>query len=150
MDNAAMSRRALYRLIALLICLHNAEEAIAFGQMWTRIRELALGHGLTVFATPEKMYLALAALSILALVGFGCVVPRLPLRARGWIAVVVQSLMFANALWHLFAALFICRGYAPGVVTAAALNIPFSIYLFRRAARERWLSRGSVQEGSWR
>jgi hypothetical protein len=36
------------------------------------------------------------------------------------------------------------RGYAPGLVTALLLNLPFSLYLLRRAARERWLDRGAL------
>ena len=32
-------------------------------------------------------------------------------------------------------------GYAPGLVTALVLNLPFSLYLLRRAIREQWLSR---------
>ncbi|HEX8242934.1 MAG TPA: hypothetical protein VF541_05550, partial [Longimicrobium sp.] len=36
------------------------------------------------------------------------------------------------------------RGYAPGVATALALNLPFSIHLLRRAYRERWIGRRTL------
>ena len=49
-----------------------------------------------------------------------------------------------NTFWHLFIAGVILGGYAPGLVTAALVNLPFSIYVTRRAVRERWVSRASV------
>jgi hypothetical protein len=36
------------------------------------------------------------------------------------------------------------RDYAPGVVTALLINLPFSIYLFRRALREAWIDKRDV------
>jgi hypothetical protein len=32
------------------------------------------------------------------------------------------------------------NGYAPGLLTALLINLPFSLYLLRRATRERWVS----------
>jgi hypothetical protein len=51
----------------------------------------------------------------------------------------VQVMMLVNVFAHTGMAILI-GGYAPGVVTAIAINLPFSIYLLRRAIRERWVS----------
>lgn len=42
------------------------------------------------------------------------------------------------------AALVVLRGYGPGVASALAINLPFSIYMFRRVVREEWASRGAL------
>ena len=31
------------------------------------------------------------------------------------------------------------RGYVPGVVTAVLINLPFGIYVLRRAVKEQWI-----------
>ena len=42
---------------------------------------------------------------------------------------------------HLVVAAVVMRGYSPGLASAVLINAPISVYLFRRAARERWLPR---------
>ena len=44
--------------------------------------------------------------------------------------------MLLNVLAHLLSATMLTRGYAPGLATALLVNLPFSLYLFRRARRE--------------
>lgn len=51
--------------------------------------------------------------------------------------------MLVNVVSHVGSAVFL-RGYAPGLATALALNLPFSIYLLRRAIAERWVSRRTL------
>ena len=31
------------------------------------------------------------------------------------------------------------RGYVPGVITAVLINLPFGIYVLRRAVTEKWI-----------
>lgn len=50
----------------------------------------------------------------------------------------MQAVVALNVLWHVGAAVAF-GGYVPGVVTAVLVNAPFSVYFFRRAAREGWL-----------
>lgn len=57
-----------------------------------------------------------------------------------WFLLLVQAVVLLNVLWHLFIAGVLLRGYSPGLLTAVTLNLPFSIYLFTRARRERWCS----------
>jgi hypothetical protein len=43
-----------------------------------------------------------------------------------------------NAGWHILAAL-VRGGYAPGVITAVLINLPFGVYVLRRAVKEQWV-----------
>jgi hypothetical protein len=45
---------------------------------------------------------------------------------------------------HVPVAAFVLRGYALGLATAVALNLPFSVHLFSQARRERWVSRRAL------
>lgn len=53
-------------------------------------------------------------------------------------ALFLESVLLVNAGWHLLAAV-INRGYVPGVITAALINLPFGIYVLRRAVKEEWI-----------
>jgi len=53
--------------------------------------------------------------------------------------VSIQAMMLVNVFAHLSFAVMM-GGYAPGVVTAVAVELPFSISMLRRAVRERWVS----------
>jgi hypothetical protein len=56
---------------------------------------------------------------------------------------LLQSVMLVNVVSHVGSALFL-RGYAPGLVTALALDLPFSIYILRRAIGDGWISRRTL------
>jgi hypothetical protein len=60
-----------------------------------------------------------------------------------WLLLLVQATVLLNVLWHVGAAALFFDGYAPGLVTAVGINLPFSIYLLRRAAREEWVGAGA-------
>ena len=62
-------------------------------------------------------------------------------RTALWLLLLIQSAVLLNAVWHVAIAFVLFGGYAPGLVTAVVLNLPFSIHLLRRAFREQWLSR---------
>jgi hypothetical protein len=121
-----------------LFVLHNAEEALA-------IRPFLAVHGdavPTLLGVPSasRFQVALALVTALALL-----VPPLvrltagPL-ARMAVLLALQAVMLLNVLSHLGIAWW-ARGYAPGLATAIALELPFSLYLFHRAFWERWVSR---------
>jgi hypothetical protein len=53
--------------------------------------------------------------------------------------------LLLNAAWHVAAALVLFKGYAPGVATAVALNLPLSLLVLRRAMTEQWLGRRALR-----
>jgi hypothetical protein len=65
-------------------------------------------------------------------------------RAALWSLLLIQTVVLVNVFSHAAVAAFVLHGYAPGVLTALAINLPFSIYLLRRAARENWLSKRAL------
>ena len=90
--------------------------------------------------TAEQVWLALA---IVALAPFllGMWLLRTPQSAWAtWSLLLVQATLLLNVLWHVVAAVWLFRGYAPGLVTAVVLNLPLSVYLIGRARREGWVS----------
>lgn len=61
-------------------------------------------------------------------------------RVRDWLVCWVTSIYLANAILPHLIEFAIDRSYAPGVVTAVLVNIPFGILLLRRALQEQYLS----------
>lgn len=47
---------------------------------------------------------------------------------RLWWAVLLQMVVLLNVVSDLAAAVFVMRGYSPGLATALAINLPFSIH----------------------
>ncbi|HUR94105.1 MAG TPA: HXXEE domain-containing protein [Gemmatimonadales bacterium] len=133
-------------LVPVFLALHNAEEAVFF----PRYLPFVLGRlpsGLQAVAGPVtsgQVWLALATLTLAAF-GVAAWAARHPAsRAALWLLLLIQAALLVNALWHVAAAVVLFGGYAPGVVTAVLLNLPFSIYLLSRARREGWLGRAAL------
>jgi len=124
------------------MAVHNAEEALFF----PRYLPLVLGRlpeAWRVVAGPITLGQVWAALGLVTLIPFG-LAAWAALRPRQaapvWLLLLIQATLLLNVLWHVTAAVLVFEGYAPGAVTAVLLNLPFSVYLLRRAAREDWLS----------
>ncbi|MGH2822960.1 MAG: HXXEE domain-containing protein [Thermoleophilaceae bacterium] len=137
-----MSRRTVLWLVPVFLALHNAEEALLF----PRYLPLAIGRlpeGLRAFAGAITLGQVWAALAVVTAVPFALAAwatARPDHRIAVWLLLVVQATVLLNVLWHLAAAIVVFQGYAPGVLTALAVNLPFSLYLLRRARAEQWLS----------
>jgi len=134
-------------LVPLLLIVHNAEEAIAFRHMWPRIG-LPLPEPIPSIAARLSVPAMLQALVVLSLLGCllaAGVLLRPQWRGGWWLLLALESAMGINAIVHAASALFIFRGYAPGLITALVLNAPFAAYCLSRARRERW-----VTDRAWR
>lgn len=141
-----MSHSRVLWLVPILLALHNAEEAIFFPRYLPFVLA-RLPSGWQAVAGPVtsgQVWLALAAVTAIAF-GVAAWAHRRPdSRAAVWILLLIQATMLVNASWHAAAAVILFGGYAPGLVTALLLNLPFSIYLLRRARREGWVSRAAL------
>lgn len=138
-----LSRNAVLTLIAVSLAIHNAEEYFAFPlflrslgpQLSKWLPAPALQHSMT------NLHIAL----ILAAVLPGLFILWAILSPRQWLliaALLVEAVLLVNALFHMFAAV-LRGGYVPGLVTAALINLPFGLYVFRRAVGDKW-TRASV------
>lgn len=140
-------RHTVIWLVPLLFTAHNAEEALTFPRYMPRLPAL-LPTRFAAFASRldyQTMLAALAVVSLLAVV-LAFAANRAPeSRWRMWLLLALQATVAVNVVSHVMAAVFLYRGYAPGVITAVAINAPFSVHLFRRAARERWVSSAALR-----
>src|SRR5262245_41447448 len=138
-----MPRRPVLWLVPCFLALHNAEEALFFPPYIPLVLS-RLPRGWQALAAPLTTGQVWSALAVVTASAFAVAWwadrdPESPLAT--WLLLLIQATVFLNAVWHVAVALVLFDGYAPGVVTAVLINLPFSVYLLRRAAAERWLGR---------
>jgi hypothetical protein len=142
-----ISYPALQRLVVFALALHNLEEDITIGAFLPRLRaHLQQIAALRDVAPPtaERMYVALAVVTLVPalLVGWATT-GRDSVLKREIVAILVAALLWNVLIPHAPAAI-IFGGYAPGVLTAVAINLPFGVYFLRRSAREGMLTRRQI------
>jgi hypothetical protein len=126
--------------IPLLLTLHNAEEALAIPRALPAIAARVPAGLAAAVPTAEQMRVALVVATVVPwLVWLLGRESRLGLR----LLLLMQCIVLVNVVWHVAAAVAL-GGYAPGLATALALNLPFSLYLLRRALRDAWVTRRAV------
>jgi hypothetical protein len=142
-----VSYRSLQRLFVLAIALHNLEEGLTVPVFLPRIRaHLQQIPAFRDVALPsaERMYVALIVVTLIPAVLVGwATTGRDSVVKREIVAILVAALLWNVVMPHIPAAV-IFGGYAPGVLTAVAINLPFAVYFFRRSARERMLTRRQI------
>jgi hypothetical protein len=141
-----MRPRSVLWLVPALLALHNAEEALFFPRYLPFVLSRLPAGWQAVIAplTTGQVWGALAVVTSAAFLAAWWAV-RSPGSALAlWLVLLIQAAVLLNAVWHAAAAVVLFGGYAPGVVTAVLLNLPFSIYLLHRAATERWIGRGAL------
>ena len=141
-----MRRQPVLWLVPLLLTIHNAEEALFFPRYLPFVLS-RLPAGWQALAAPLTTGQVWSALAVVTASAFAVAwwADRRPDSALAlWLLLLIQATVLLNAVWHAAAAVVLFGGYAPGLVTALLLNLPFSIYLLRRAAAEGWLSRRAL------
>jgi hypothetical protein len=132
------SRNAVLILIGVSLVLHNTEEYLTFPAFFRSSSRLL--HWLpspALLQNPLRLHLALLMATVLpgAVVAWAVLRPGKALLVA---ALFLESVLLVNAGWHMLAAV-VNRGYVPGVVTAVLINLPFGIYVLRRAVKEQWI-----------
>lgn len=134
-----LSRNSILSLIAVTLAIHDAEEYFAFpfflhslgGQLSRWLPAPALQHSVT------NLHIALILATVLPTIFIvSAIISR-----RHWLlvaALLVEAVLLVNAFFHMLAAV-LRGGYVPGLITAVLINLPFGIYVFRRAVREAWV-----------
>ena len=124
-----MRRQPVLWLVPLLLTIHNAEEALFFPRYLPFVLSRLPGGWQAVIAplTTGQVWSALALVTGSAFLAAWWA-DRSPDSASAlWLLLLIQAAVLLNALWHAAAAVVLFGGYAPGVVTAVLLNLPFSI-----------------------
>ena len=140
-----LSRRQALWLIPAAFAVHNAEEALTFPQ-YLPLMSLRLPSSLRAIAgeiEPAGLRIALLGVTIVGLAVVFWADRRPDSQAARWSALVLQGVVAINVISHVAIAMFLLRGYSPGLISAVLINAPLSVYLFRRAAQEGWMSRRS-------
>jgi hypothetical protein len=128
------SYKALLWIMPFVMGLHNLEEAPSMVDFSARY--LPNVH----FVTGPQFH---AALVIVTLGGFAAVYTSLFFLEKAWwayVPIAIQTIMLLNALSHIGASIMFSTA-APGVYTAAAINIPFALLTFRAAFGEGYADR---------
>jgi hypothetical protein len=130
-------------LVPVLLAVHNAEEALFFPRYlpFVLARLPPAWQAVAAPLTTGQVWSALAVVTAVAFAVAWWAHLRPDSRTALWLLLLIQSAVLLNAVWHVAIAVVLFGGYGPGLVTAVALNLPFSLHLLRRAVREQWLSR---------
>jgi hypothetical protein len=140
-----MSKKLLLWLVPVLVTIHNLEEAL-FMQTFIQIRNASVPGPLRDLLPPITYRQFLISLIIVTIIPY--VIAWLGnLEQEGsrtvYLLLGFQVIMLFNVLAHIMMATII-GGYAPGVVTAVVVNLPFSLYLLHRAVKQKWVSRRAI------
>lgn len=135
-------------LVAVFATLHNLEEAMTMGSyaplLRHRLSGLAPAGYLAATEHLSWFYEALIVATVIPILVVVVAVRHPANRFASWAVVLVQSLFLVNVIIPHVPAALLMDGYAPGVVTAVAIQLPFSFYFLRRSLREGVISRGGA------
>ena len=140
---ASELRKSLW-LVPACLALHNLEEGIA-ASVWVprHVTELQ-ALGLPSSPSLPAFYGALFVVTLGSL-GITALSLRTPCGTnRAALPLVIQAMVLVNAFVPHIAASLVLRAYTPGVLTAALVNVPVSLWLFWSADRQRFLSRKQI------
>ena len=135
-----MSRLQACWAAAGLFALHNAEEVLTFARYHSRLLDLAPPplDSVAPLLSPS-VFIVSASLVTLAALMLVMWATRRQRAAALWWVLLLQSVVLLNVGVHVAGALAI-QGYVPGLLTALVFNLPFSVYLLRKAWLEEWVS----------
>jgi hypothetical protein len=143
-----LSYRTLQWLVAAFAFLHNLEEALTMPSYAPDVRQrLSPLLPPTVLAATTDLswfYVALAVVTVIPILVVLVATTGRPRRGAAWAVAFVQSLVLVNVVVPHIPAAVALGGYAPGLATAVAINLPYSVYFLGRSVRDRALSRGEV------
>jgi Protein of unknown function with HXXEE motif len=125
------------------VLLHNVEEALTFARYAPSVVALVPEAVRARMPDIDYAYIALVVATAIPIALAAVARRQTPGRWAMYGLLLVAAVVLVNVVWHVAAALAL-GGYAPGVVTAVAINLPVMTIALRRARREGWLSRGAV------
>jgi Protein of unknown function with HXXEE motif len=138
----ATSRTHVLWLVPTFMAVHNAEEAIFFPRYLPLVlaRLPEAWRSVVGPITLGQVWSALFAVTLIPVVLAAWATLRPERAAPIWLLLLIQATLLVNVFWHISAAIVLFNGYAPGLATAVLLNLPFSVYLIRRAVEQNWVS----------
>jgi hypothetical protein len=128
--------KRLLLFIPLLLIIHNAEEAL-FMPQWISTHLSMLQQKFFFFRylefSSKQLYTSLLLVTAVpGIVSYLCLRGGQSPKTTA-VMLTLQSVIFWNALVPHLSGLLLLGIYNPGTVSAVLVNIPFSLYLFRRS-----------------
>ncbi len=125
--------------IPVLLLFHNIEEALTMPQ-WISVHLDMLRTNYPLFEnfrfSSTQIFVSLFQISVIPIsISVYCISGDLTKRSL-MLLMILQSIIFFNAIIPHLAGSIILQMYNPGIVTALVYNIPFSFYLASRLLRE--------------
>jgi uncharacterized protein with HXXEE motif len=134
----SLSRNAVLALIGITLVLHTAEEYVFFPRFLSAPSRLPPWlPPPRLLQNPRDIHVALVIATVLPLVVIAWAILR-PAKVPLILALLIESILLVNAVWHIVAS-SIVGGYAPGVIGGILINLPFGVYVLRRAVKEQWI-----------
>ena len=123
-------------LIPIVLTLHNIEEALTM-PTWVManlplIKE-NLPIAIDIHFTPTQLLLSLLLATVVPFIVTIVCVDGEKRSKKLYLLFLLQSVVLLNVFIPHIAASVRMRQYNPGVITAVCLNLPFSLYVFRRS-----------------
>src|SRR5271166_6410980 len=134
----SLSRNTVLALIGVTLVLHTIEEYLTFPAFLSS--ENRLPPWLPpprLLPSSQSLHVALVMATVLPLAVIAWAISR-PRKALLVSVLFLECILLVNAGWHVFAA-WVRGGYAPGVITAVLINLPFGVYVLRKAVKEQWI-----------
>ena len=139
------TRAGLLWLVPILFAVHNLEEGAlmqrylpaARAAMPARLKRII---GMYNYRQFVALLVFITALAFLIALSGDLAAPR---SAAGYALLAIQATMLLNVASHVGAAV-VLRGYSPGLVTALAINLPFSLWLLSVAWGQHWYSSSAL------
>lgn len=134
-----LSRNAVLALIGVTLVLHTTEEYLTFPIFLSSDNRLHRWlPAPRLLQSPHDLHLALVMATVLPLAVITWAILR-PNKILLISALFLECILLVNAGWHILAAL-VSGGYAPGVISALLINLPFGVYVLRRAVKDQWIT----------
>jgi len=141
-----MSARQLYAFIwlfPLVFLIHDGEELLVI-ERWTLDNEQLLksslsfiGYESPLWTTPRFVVAVAILLALICWACWGATRPGAGAGGRRWV-VIALAVLFLNVFTHTAQSIWI-GGYTPGVITAIAVALPYTLYMGRRLLAAGWL-----------
>lgn len=143
-----MPYRVLQWLVFVCAAIHNLEEGLTAARYLPRAREM-----LSQYLSPdllikipgtEQFYYSLIVATLLPLALTVFATTGNPSQIKPYLVAGIAAVLLLNVFVPHLPAAILFSGYAPGLITAVAVNLPFSIYFLSRSLREGHITRAGL------
>jgi Protein of unknown function with HXXEE motif len=135
--------KQLLWLIPIVLTLHNIEEALTMPR-WVMANLPLIKENLPITIdlqfSPAQLLFSLLIATVVPVVATMVCINGERRSVKLHLLFLLQAIVLLNVFIPHIAASIRMRQYNPGVVTAVCVNLPFSLYFFRRAFLERYLA----------